>query len=86
MTGRRWRPKRARLTALCAAIAVLSAAPAVAQETFRDRPPEDEVIYFLLPDRFANGDPANDRGGLEGDRLATGYDPTDPGFYHGGDL
>src|SRR3546814_20568651 len=42
--------------------------------------------YFVLPDRFANGDPANDRGGLSGDRLTTGYDPTDSGFYHGGDL
>src|SRR3546814_4690579 len=35
---------------------------------------------------LANGDPANDRGGLSGDRLTTGYDPTDSGFYHGGDL
>jgi hypothetical protein len=30
-----------------------------------------EQFYFVLPDRFANGDPANDRGGLAGDRLAT---------------
>lgn len=65
------------------AIEGVDQAPALA---FRDRPPEDEVVYFLLPDRFANGDPANDRGGLSGDRLATGYDPTDPGFFHGGDL
>ncbi len=35
---------------------------------------------------FANGDPRNDRGGLAGDRLRTGYDPTDKGFYQGGDL
>ncbi len=40
----------------------------------------------MLPDRFANGDPRNDRGGLTGDRLATGFDPTDKGFYQGGDL
>ncbi len=52
----------------------------------RARPPEAEVIYFVLPDRFANGDPANDRGGLSGGRLATGFDPADKGFYHGGDL
>jgi glycosidase len=50
------------------------------------RAPQDEVIYFLLPDRFANGDPGNDRGGLRGDRMQTGFDPTDPGFYQGGDL
>lgn len=53
---------------------------------FRSRLPQDEVIYFLLPDRFENGDPKNDRGGLKGDRLKTGFDPTHKGFYHGGDL
>ena len=30
--------------------------------------------------------PANDTGGLTGDRLTTGFDPTDKGFYEGGDL
>ncbi|MFF5107201.1 pullulanase-type alpha-1,6-glucosidase [Streptomyces sp. NPDC000134] len=45
-----------------------------------------EQFYFVLPDRFANGDTGNDRGGLTGSRLATGYDPTDKGFYQGGDL
>ncbi|MDX2939765.1 hypothetical protein P1P92_46860, partial [Streptomyces ipomoeae] len=39
-----------------------------------------EQFYFVLPDRFANGDKGNDRGGLTGSRLATGYDPTDKGF------
>ncbi|MFD7435595.1 pullulanase-type alpha-1,6-glucosidase [Streptomyces sp. NPDC059861] len=45
-----------------------------------------EQFYFVLPDRFANGDKGNDRGGLTGSRLTTGYDPTDKGFYQGGDL
>ncbi|MFC3741277.1 pullulanase-type alpha-1,6-glucosidase [Paractinoplanes deccanensis] len=45
-----------------------------------------EQYYFVLPDRFANGSPANDKGGLTGDRLKTGLDVTDKGFYHGGDL
>ena len=44
------------------------------------------MVYFVLPDRFENGDPKNDKGGLKGDRLSTGYDPTAKGFYHGGDL
>ena len=57
-----------------------------AKPDFRARTPEQEVIYFVLPDRFDNGDPANDHGGLSGDRLVTGYDPTAKGFYHGGDL
>ena len=51
-----------------------------------DRRIEDEIIYFVLPDRFENGDTSNDRGGIEGGRLKDGYDPTDYGFYHGGDL
>lgn len=46
----------------------------------------NEIIYFVLPDRFENGDGANDRGGLEGDRLVHGFDPAHKGFYHGGDL
>jgi glycosidase len=29
---------------------------------------------------------ANDRGGLNGDRLTHGFDPTHKGFFHGGDL
>ena len=73
-----------KLRALLAA-ALLLAAPAAAA-SFRDRLPQDEVIYFLLPDRFDNGDTANDRGGLKGGRLVTGFDPADKGFYHGGDL
>jgi neopullulanase len=63
----------------------LCAAPATAQ-TYRDRLPQDEVVYFLLPDRFENGDAANDRGGLTGDKMTTGFDPTAKGYYHGGDL
>ncbi|MFI6888326.1 pullulanase-type alpha-1,6-glucosidase [Streptosporangium canum] len=45
-----------------------------------------ERFYFAMTDRFANGDTGNDRGGLSGDRDATGYDPTHKGFYQGGDL
>lgn len=59
---------------------------AASDATFRTRPPEDEIVYFMLPDRFENGDPANDRGGLEGDRYVTGFDPTSKAFYNGGDL
>ena len=46
----------------------------------RARPAAAEVVYFVLPDRFDNGDSANDRGGLTGDRLVTGFDPTDKAF------
>ncbi|MCX5587134.1 pullulanase-type alpha-1,6-glucosidase [Streptomyces erythrochromogenes] len=87
---------------LAAALAVtlLPALPAAAAEAKAPAPPSDaklaaeparndltrEQFYFVLPDRFANGDPGNDRGGLTGSRLETGLDPTDKGFYQGGDL
>ncbi|MDJ0921334.1 MAG: alpha-amylase family glycosyl hydrolase [Henriciella sp.] len=47
---------------------------------------EDEIIYFVLPDRFENGNPGNDRAFSEGGPLEHGYDPTHKGFYHGGDM
>ncbi|WP_406009349.1 pullulanase-type alpha-1,6-glucosidase [Streptomyces sp. NBC_00637] len=59
--------------------AKLAAAPARHDDT-------REQFYFVMPDRFANGSTANDKGGLTGSRLTTGYDPTDKGFYQGGDL
>jgi glycosidase len=75
------------LSATTAAVAAhVTVAGVAAPAPFRERLPQDEVIYFLLPDRYENGDPANDRGGSSGGRLVTGFDPTDKGFYHGGDL
>ncbi|MGW7258857.1 pullulanase-type alpha-1,6-glucosidase [Streptomyces sp. NPDC054834] len=59
--------------------AVLAAQPARHDDT-------REQFYFVMPDRFANGDTSNDKGGLTGSRLSTGYDPADKGFYQGGDL
>ncbi|OLF17862.1 alpha-amylase family glycosyl hydrolase [Actinophytocola xanthii] len=49
-------------------------------------PVTDENFYFVMADRFANGDPGNDRGGLADDPLVSGFDPTRKGFYNGGDL
>jgi glycosidase len=42
----------------------------------------DDVIYLIMPDRFADGDPSNDR-----PAGSTGvYDRSQPKTYHGGDL
>ena len=57
-----------------------------ARQRLAARPLTRERFYFVMADRFANGDTANDTGGLTGGRLETGFDPTDKGFYHGGDL
>jgi glycosidase len=42
----------------------------------------DDVIYLIMPDRFADGDPANDR--PAGSTAV--YDRKNPMAYHGGDL
>ncbi len=61
--------------------ALISIQPVIADEKERG-----ERIYFVMIDRFENGESANDRGFLTGDRTVTGYDPSDIGFFHGGDL
>ncbi len=43
-----------------------------------------EVIYFVLTDRFHNGDPAND--GADGGRAGDAWDPNNPLGWHGGDF
>ena len=50
------------------------------------RPLAAERIYFVMPDRYANADASNDRGGVAGGRSVSGHDPADIGWYHGGDL
>jgi pullulanase/glycogen debranching enzyme len=60
-------------------IAALVTAPA-------RNPIQDDVFYFVMPDRFENGSDGNNTGGIPGDRLDHGFDPTDKGFFHGGDL
>ena len=71
----------------CATAQVANALPADGEPTaHRARAPSEEIIYFVLPDRFENGDTSNDLGGFTGDRLSHGFDPTSRGFYQGGDL
>ena len=79
------KPWRRTLLAVTALGALASAAQA-APESRRLRKPQDEVIYFVLPDRFENGDATNDHGGPDRGPLLDGFDPTRAGFYHGGDL
>src|ERR1041385_6159940 len=42
----------------------------------------DDVIYLIMPDRFSNGDPAND----EPPEFPGSHDRTKPRAWHGGDL
>lgn len=91
---------RGAVAALCAALLPVVPAATASAAPRPPGPPSDaklaqaparhdltrEQFYFVMPDRFADGDPSNNRGGLTGSRLETGYDPTDKGFYQGGDL
>ena len=51
-------------------------------------PVTDQSFYFVMADRFENGDTANDNGELPPGTGAgqSGFDPTGKGWYHGGDL
>lgn len=60
-------------------------APSSAVHSLR-APVTDENFYFVMADRFSNGDTANDDGGLGPDPMVSGFDPTKKGFYNGGDL
>ena len=57
---------------------------------YQQREFQDEVFYFVLPDRFQNGDESNDLGAAENDNKRAlsrgGLDKTHKGMYHGGDL
>lgn len=57
---------------------------------YQQRQFQDEVFYFVLPDRFYNGDPSNDLGAPAVDKKRAlsrgGLDVTHKGMYHGGDL
>jgi glycosidase len=71
---------------LCAALAPLHAAASTAAQNntlqlHRPSPDwRDQVLYFVLTDRFADGDPSNN------DQGAGEFDPADRRRYSGGDL
>ncbi|MFD2167922.1 alpha-amylase family glycosyl hydrolase [Thalassotalea euphylliae] len=53
---------------------------------YNQRHIQDEVLYFVLPDRFHNGDADNDNGSKAIAISQGGFDPTKEGHYHGGDV
>ena len=64
-------------TFLCFVFATTSFAATPAQDSVEVGLSKD-LIYFVFPDRYLNGDTSNDK--------FPGYDPTDTAFFHGGDL
>jgi len=67
---------------LCAAIVILfstAVTSVAAQESNSVKVGlSKDLIYFVFPDRYQNGDTSNDAG--------NGYKPNDTAFFHGGDL
>lgn len=65
-------------------------AKAAKLKPYQQRVFQDEVFYFVLPDRFYNGDINNDLGATTKDRKRAlsrgGFDKSHKGMYHGGDL
>lgn len=70
-------------------VAAVDETATVSSDLYNDylnRPVTDDIFYFVLPDRFENGDPSNDEGSATIAESRGGFDPTDKGYYHGGDL
>jgi glycosidase len=45
-----------------------------------------DAFYFVMTDRYRNGETENDAPSGGGDRSVTGFDPSSDAYYHGGDL
>lgn len=45
-----------------------------------------DLIYFVFPDRYRNGDASNDLAGGKTNDPTAGFDPTSTAHFHGGDL
>lgn len=64
---------------------VSSASVAAKARPYLERPISEDVFYFVLPDRFYNGDPTNDQGAPSGISHG-GFNPASRFGFHGGDI
>lgn len=53
---------------------------------YLNRDIQDDVFYFVMPDRFHNGDTSNDHGSKNIAISRGGFDKTSKSYYHGGDI
>ncbi|AWB68979.1 alpha-amylase [Saccharobesus litoralis] len=53
---------------------------------YLNRDVRDDVFYFVMPDRFHNGDPSNDMGNPDIPESYGGFDPSKKSHFHGGDM
>jgi glycosidase len=85
--------KKARLLSALTAILVLATASNSYAQVNSDfikpvarGPQSDESVYFIMTDRFENGDTSNDYGGTNKSLSVSGFAPEDIGWWHGGDF
>ena len=78
--------KAQKLTAAVLAASAISLTGCLPEAPYLERDVRDDVFYFVMPDRFENGDVTNDLGGLNGDSYTHGFDSYNKGMYHGGDM
>jgi hypothetical protein len=45
-----------------------------------------DSFYFVMTDRYRDGQPSNNEGGVTGGLEQTGYEPASDAYFHGGDL
>ncbi len=83
--SRPWRACAALWLLLSAVVATAQTVAPIVMPRFT-HPGAGQTIYILMPDRFANGNPANDTGGIPGGPEEHGYDPTRTGYFQGGDF
>ncbi|NBU31559.1 MAG: hypothetical protein EBS36_00065 [Actinobacteria bacterium] len=77
-----------RVIGLLISVALLATGAVIGNAEAAPAPTKSEMIYFVMLDRFANGNTSNDRGTAPTTSSASqsGFLPTDSGYYHGGDI
>lgn len=74
------------VASLCACTGTATTPEKLADTSYLTRDIKDDVFYFVMPDRFDNGDSSNDLGDKRIPISYGGFDPSSNGHYHGGDL
>ncbi|MCL2933564.1 MAG: alpha-amylase family glycosyl hydrolase [Trichodesmium sp. MAG_R03] len=70
----------------CSSLKITTDTEKNTNNNYLTRPVQDDVFYFVLPDRFHNGDSSNDNGSKTLKISQGGYKPQHMSSYHGGDI
>ena len=70
----------------CISILLPQASQSAEQSTYPEVGLAKDVIYFVMPDRYLNGDASNDLAGGTTQDPTGGFNPSSTAFFHGGDL